>query len=56
MVDILGPEVKKLLKQIQGNKCSIISYAIVRLYTASPGQKWLYSGQEGVLCLVHDRE
>ena len=56
MVDIIGPEVKKLLKSIQGNKCTILSYAIVRLYTASPGQKWVNSQQEGVLCLVHDRE
>jgi hypothetical protein len=54
--EIIDTSVKKLISKIQGPKCTTQAHAIVRLYTATPQQKWLYSGLEGILCLVHDRE
>lgn len=39
-----------------GDKCTVLSFALCRLYTAEPAKKWIYSDLEGILCLIWDRE
>ncbi|EAR87069.1 WH1 domain protein (macronuclear) [Tetrahymena thermophila SB210] len=49
-------EVKKLLQQVIGNKQTIMSIAIARIFTARSEGEWIYSNLQGILCLVWDRE